>query len=259
MAIPKSTGTFFSPAYGTTGTGLPLDQRGFPRPSLDGHGFDIGAFEVCTPDHPELSPFPCIPPINIQPASLTMQVSPAGSGTTSPPVGTNDEAPNSVVPITATPATGYTFTGWSPNPDITDPGSSSTTVIVRNVPQFVTANFQSCACAVNVSGSIVVTSGGFILNPITGRYSQTVQLFNNTLTTISGPISLVLDNLSRNATLYNASGVTDSLEPPAGSSYINANISLMPGQGVSVVLQFTDPTKTAITYTTRVLAGPGAR
>jgi Divergent InlB B-repeat domain len=259
MAIPKSTGTFFSPAYGTTGTGLPLDQRGFPRPSLDGHGFDIGAFEVCTPAHPELSPFPCIPPINIQPVSLTMQVSPGGSGTTSPPVGTNDEAPNSVVPITATPATGYTFTGWSPNPDITDPRSSSTTVIVHNVPQFVTANFQACACAVNVSGSIVVTSSGFTLNPITGRYSQTVQLFNNTAATITGPISLVLDNLSSNASLANATGTTDALAPPAGSPYINSNTTLAPGQAITITLQFTDPARSAISYTTRVLAGPGSR
>jgi len=56
-------------------------------------------------------------------------------------------------------------------------------------------------------------------------------------------------------------GTTDSLEPPAGSSYLNfTNANLGPGASVSAQLQFTDATRTTpINYTTRVLAGPGMR
>jgi hypothetical protein len=76
---------------------------------------------------------------------------------------------------------------------------------------------------------------------------------------IVGPISLVLDSLSANVTLFNASGITDSLAPPANSPYLNANLNLGPGQSVSFSLQSTDPAYTAIPFNTRVLAGPGAR
>ena len=47
---------------------------------------------------------------------------------------------------------------------------------------------------------------------------------------------------------------------PAGSPYINVmDGSLVPGESVSVALQFADPKMTAITYNTRVLAGAGIR
>jgi uncharacterized repeat protein (TIGR02543 family) len=250
-----------SPVYNTAdgSTSLPRDQRGQPRPSPDGHGFDIGAFELCTPNRPEISPFPCFPPVSLQTFALTMQVSPAGGGTTDPAASSvaYDEPMNSVIPITATPAAGYTFTGWTGG-GIINPANSSTFVVMSQ-SQTVTANFQSCACAQDVSGLMFVTLGGFTLNPITGRFLQTVTLTNGSAATITGPISLVLDNLSSNATLANATGTTDALAPPAGSPYINASTNLAPGQAITVTLQFTDPSRGAISYTTRVLAGPGSR
>ena len=85
------------------------------------------------------------------------------------------------------------------------------------------------------------------------------QVTNVSAAAITGPISLVLDGLSANAALFNATGLTDSLDPPAGSPYLNSAASLAPGQSAMFALQFTDLTKTAITYGTRVLAGPGAR
>ena len=88
---------------------------------------------------------------------------------------------------------------------------------------------------------------------------QTDTLTNNSANTITGPISLVLDSLSADATLFNATGSTDTLELPAGSPYINTVVTLAPGQSVGVQMQFTDPTRGAITYNTRVLAGPGLR
>ncbi len=248
-----------SPAYGSTNAGLPRDQRGQPRPSPDGHGFDIGAFELCTPNRPEISPFPCFPPVNLQTFALTMQVSPAGGGTTDPAASSvaYDEPINSVIPITATPAAGYTFTGWTGG-GIVNPTNSSTFVVMSQ-SQTVTANFQLCACAQDVSGLMFVTFGGFTLNPITGRLLQNVTLTNGSAAFITGPISLVLDNLSSNASLANATGTTDALAPPAGSPYINSSTNLAPGQAITVTLQFTDPSRSTISYTTRVLAGPGSR
>jgi hypothetical protein len=110
----------------------------------------------------------------------------------------------------------------------------------------------------NVSGVIGIVKGGMGYNIATGRFAQIVTLTNNSGSTITGPISLVLDNLSSNAAAYGASGTTSSLAPPV-SPYFNYGGNLAPHQSVSITLQFTNPSKASISYTTRVLAGPGAR
>jgi trimeric autotransporter adhesin len=120
-----------------------------------------------------------------------------------------------------------------------------------------TGSSVPCECATDVSHSVTVTRSGYVLNLGTGRYAQTVTVTNNSASTIAGPISLVLDSLSSNAALFDATGTTDSLQPPAGSPYITTNVTLAPGQLATFGLQFTNPTRAAITYTTRVLAGPG--
>jgi hypothetical protein len=119
--------------------------------------------------------------------------------------------------------------------------------------------FSIVQTADDVSNSINIVRGGYVLNLITVRYAQNVTLTNTTAATITGPISLVLDNLSSNAQLDNATGMTDSLVPPAASPYLNTFVNLGAGQSVSLTLQFSDPTRTTISYTTRALAGPGAR
>jgi hypothetical protein len=127
-------------AWGTAdqATSLPNDQRGDPRPAPDGHGVDIGAFELCTPARPALSPLPCIPITIAQGAILTMQVSPANGGATTPPAGQTGEPLGSVISIVAMPNPGYAFAGWSSN--VTDQTSASTTVTL-NQDQTVTASF----------------------------------------------------------------------------------------------------------------------
>jgi hypothetical protein len=130
--------------------------------------------------------------------------------------------------------------------------------VTLDQPQTVTAVF-TCSCAADVSNSVTVTRGGFVLNPVTGRFAQTVTIKNISAATIIGPLSLVLDSLSSNASLFNATGATDTLELPAGSPYLNASVNLAAGQNTAFSLQFTDPSHTAITYNTRVLAGPGPR
>jgi hypothetical protein len=127
-----------------------------------------------------------------------------------------------------------------------------------NASQTVTASFALCDCAVDVTSSVGITYGGVTVNPMTRRYVQTVTLRNNSASTIAGPLSLVLDKLSSNVTLYNASGST-ALVLPANSLYMNATTNLAPGQSVALQLQFTNPGNIVFSYEARVLAGSGSR
>ena len=232
-------------------TSLSVDQRGTRRPEEG--GYDIGAYEYCDAVRNES----CNIVGAAQTEPLTIVVSPSSGGTTTPGPGTVFEIENGVTLVSATPNPGYLFTNWLGN--VTDPTSPETSIIM-NQPQTITANFVSCACAVDVSAYVAVTRGGFVFNPGTGHYVQTVTLTNTFSATINGAFSLVLDALSANATLFNQTGTTDASYPPAGSFYANAAAaSLAPGQSLSIQLQFTNPTRAAITYNTRVLAGPGAR
>jgi hypothetical protein len=115
-------------------------------------------------------------------------------------------------------------------------------------------------CAPAVTSPITVTRGGFRYNNTTKRFVQTVTLLNNSASAVQGTISLVLDNLSVNATLFNKTGST-SCTTPAGSPFINipSITALSPGQSVSIILELMNSNSAGITYTTRVLAGNGAR
>jgi hypothetical protein len=250
MAIPKT-----SPALNAADatTSLLKDQRGVDRPQFG--GFDIGAYELCVPANPALPP--CQVLVNAPPPetdTLTVQVSPAAGGTTSPAAGTHNEPVNSVIVLMAAANPGFFFQNWAGN--VAAPTSRSTTVTM-NQSQTVTANFG--ACATDVTPSVTITRGGFSYNFSTGRFVQAVTLKNASGSPIAGSISLVLDNLSSNATLFNKAGVT-ACDPPLGSPFVVPVVSgssLVTGASVTVYLQFTDPTKTGITYTTRVLAGAG--
>jgi hypothetical protein len=119
---------------------------------------------------------------------------------------------------------------------------------------------NACACASDMSAPVTVTRGGFSFNFGNGRFQQKVTIQNTGANSIAGPISLALDNLSANATLANANGLT-SCAAPSASPYIAvvAGSGLAPGASASVVLQFTRAGSAGITYNTRVLAGSGGR
>lgn len=247
MAIGPSSAAFNT---ADPETSLSSDQRGTPRPEQG--GFDIGAYEFC-----DVVRNPSCNVVGVaQTELLTIIVSPPTEGTTTPAPGQISEPENTVASVVATANPGFQFSAWLGS--VAAPNSAATTVVM-NQPQTITATFVPCGCAADVSGIITVTRGGFVLNPGTGRFVQTDTLTNNSANAITGPISLVLDSLSADATLFNATGTTDTLELPAGSPYLNAVVTLAPGQSVGIQMQFTDPTRGAITYNTRVLAGPGLR
>jgi hypothetical protein len=247
MSIGPSSAAF---NVADAGTSLSADQRGIPRPS-DG-GFDIGAFEFCD----FARDFNCNIAGVAQTEPLTIIVSPAAGGTTTPGPGSNLEIQNTVTTVTAIAEPGYQFSAWLGN--VATP-NSATTAVIMNQAQTITAVFVVCGCAADVSAITTVTRSGYVLNPATERYTQTVTVTNNSANAITGPLSLVLDGLSVGATLFNATGTTDTFELPAGSPYLNANLSLAAGQKTSFTLQFADPSHAAISYNTRVVTGPGVR
>lgn len=106
-------------------------------------------------------------------------------------------------------------------------------------------------------GEVSVAKSGFAYNFTTKRYSEQVTITNLTQNAIPGPVALVFDSLSSNATVYGASGTTLN-QAPAGSPYVNT-IGLAANQSVTLTVQFSDPTMAAISYTPRVLAGSVSR
>jgi hypothetical protein len=130
--------------------------------------------------------------------------------------------------------------------------------------QNAAVNLTPPACAAQIaSNSILVKRSGYIYNWSQGLYNQTVTLTNTGALPIPSPISLALDNLSSNANLFNLSGKTLCTTPQQPSQFINVTVSQNPdlaaNASIKVVLKFANPTKGAINYNTRLLAGPGMK
>jgi uncharacterized repeat protein (TIGR02543 family) len=158
--------------------------------------------------------------------------------------------------LTSAPTTGLCSTGTASAVTGTGPWGWSCEGSNGGATATCSANIQTSIT--NVSTLITVIPSGFVYNRTTGRFHQQITLRNASGNPIQAPIYLVLDNLSANASLANASGTTSNTIP-AGSPYIQmmASGSLAAGNTVSVLLQFDNPTRTGIIYSTRVLAGPG--
>lgn len=123
---------------------------------------------------------------------------------------------------------------------------------------FATVKYIPPGPATNVTASCLVTRSGLKKSLATGRWSQTVTVKNTSVSTITGPISIALDNLSVTASLFNKAGDTFCTSP-TGSPYRTSNGSLAPGASFTLVLDFTNPTNSPINWTGRVLAGSGLR
>ncbi len=109
-------------------------------------------------------------PINPAPAGpthdLTMAVNPGGGGTIDPLAGPHTYPEGTVVDITAAPAVGYVFSGWTG--DVADPNDATTTVTM-DADKTVTANFT----AQNYDLTMAVSpSGGGTTTPAVGITSH---------------------------------------------------------------------------------------
>ena len=106
-----------------------------------------------------------------------------------------------------------------------------------------------------------MTSGNFVFDPHTQHYPQLVRITNDGDGPAPTPVRLVLDNLSPNATLFNADGTTAVLAP-LGSPYIGidrGNSTFGPHETRTVQLEFADPSSQGISYDTRVLSVAAVR
>lgn len=110
-------------------------------------------------------------------------------------------------------------------------------------------------CAVDVTSQFSIVRGGFRLDPATQRYLQTVTITRTASGTMMGPFAFALENLSSNATLYNASGTTSCIAPGSPYVVVNAGGIWATGQKITVTLQFVNPAGQGITYTPAVLNG----
>lgn len=190
-----------------------------------------------------------VDPVVVQ-STVTTSASPVNGGSVS---GNGDYLNGADVTVIATANPGFTFVNWTEGGAAVSASPSYT--FTANGNRALVANFVQTT---DVTGQITVSRGGFRFNRATGRFVQTVKLTNKG-GAITGPVSLVLDSLSANVSLFKNTGVT-SIFTPAGSPYINvAPGNLAAGASVTVTLEFTNPTKAAIHYSTRALTGPGSR
>jgi hypothetical protein len=122
----------------------------------------------------------------------------------------------------------------------------------------------SCSegCGADVTAQTVVTRGPITYSTSVKLFIQSVTVQNLSANQIQGPLSLALDGIASGVVLYNGTGFT-SCSTPKQQPYLNVNVGsdnvLSPGEKAVVGLGFGATSAQAITYSTRVLAGPGNR
>jgi hypothetical protein len=102
---------------------------------------------------------------------------------------------------------------------------------------------------IDVTASVKFTQNGATLNRSTGKYLGSVTMTNTTSTTLSGPVQVMLGNLTSGVTLDNASGTS------GGAPYVTLTGSLSPGASASVPLTFSNPGRAVIGYTPSLFMG----
>jgi hypothetical protein len=139
MAIPFGS---VAMSAADAATSLATDQRGQARPQAG--GYDIGAYEICRRQLAGglIEPMFCSETTfaGYPTTSLTIQSSTSSGGTVTPAPGTYTEPQNTVEVLSAAPAAGYYLKNWTGN--VAQPNSLTTTIVIGDQPQSVTANFQ---------------------------------------------------------------------------------------------------------------------
>jgi hypothetical protein len=111
----------------------------------------------------------------------------------------------------------------------------------------------------------IVSKSGFFYDSTNKRMTQQVIVENIGNTTMNGPISLVLENLSSGVSLHLKDGDTYYFAPRNGpyNPYVNINIGsdnvLRPGERGKVLVEFDVPRLQYIQYQTRIIGGIGDR
>jgi hypothetical protein len=167
----------------------------------------------------------------------------------------NGDGTVTIYGITSTAGQTLNDEGADPNQlvSITD-NFAATTLPSESYTVLETAAYGDVLRGVAVIPGVAITSSGFVRDRRTGFYTQQITIRNETSAPLAGPVNLVLDNLSANATLSNKNGVVGN-NPPLGSPYIvvpGTAGGLAVGASASVVLQFSNSNNGNITYNTRL-------
>ncbi len=150
-----------------------------------------------------------------------------------------------------TGASGHTYSFFSIARD-----NAGNTEATKTVADTTTTVGSGVTCAADVTAQFTVTLSGYRFNNATQRFQQAVTITRAASGSQTGPFALALKGLSSNATLYHAAGTTTCAI--AGSPYVlvdPGSASWNTGQTVKLTLEFTNPTRTGITYTAVLLAG----
>ena len=135
----------------------------------------------------------------------TLTVTAGDGGTVSQTGGSYDEGTS--VSITATPSTGYDFSGWTGS----ETSSSPIISVVMNSNKNITANFSKKQYAINITGS--VTKGSYVSGSeltffeLNSSFNQTGKSFNTNITDDLGNFAL------------NISGLTEEYARVVGNGY----------------------------------------
>jgi hypothetical protein len=151
---------------------------------------------------------------------LTTAANPSIGGTVTPTSGGLYNK-GTAVPITATPAMGYSFVNWTSSPgSVADPTSASTT-ITMNAAESVTANFQEVVVSSPITASPTSISFGNV--ELCRTKKDVLTLKNNGATKVQiGPISFI-----------------DVVGNPDDFSYIEyCATNLLPGKSCTVAVKF---------------------
>lgn len=109
----------------------------------------------------------------------------------------------------------------------------------------------------DVTAQTTITQSGIRLDRLTGFYLQDVTVTNTSGSPLPAGLYLVLSGIPNGVTLVNKSGLTQAIAP-VGSSFLaiplgGEGLVFPPAASARFTLQFLNPNRTAISYTTRVL------
>ncbi len=169
---------------------------------------------------------------------LTIAVNPSGAGTTNPAVGVHTYAYGTVVPVTATPLTGYAFSSWSG----CNSSSGTSCSVTMNADKTVTANFVEVGAitsAATPSAGTVAAGGQVVVSvniDMTGAVAP-----NDKLGSFTGSLAwdpAVLQYASHSDLLGGFTGAVNTGQTGSGSlSFNGANATGATGN--TVVFQVT--------------------
>jgi pimeloyl-ACP methyl ester carboxylesterase len=108
----------------------------------------------------------------------------------------------------------------------------------------------------DLTNGMNISLSGIQLNRNTGFYVQTINITNSLTVPTAGPLYFMVMGLPRGVTLSTTGGGLTRAIAPVGTPYIKLQLAdgltLQPGAGISLTLQFLNPSRARISYTPKV-------